>query len=146
MINLECFGHAGQSNEHYNIMMAGNPEFVKPIPLTQTENRNAEKNAKKQKTRSVSWFVTFWLEINNYSLKKKFFQLSMNSHSPTELCHNLWIIYYIADLPVTRLRLLTNKSDNIAVPYASLRSLILLLALQASPFLTRFYEARGMLD
>ena len=38
------------------------------------------------------------------------------------------IIYYIADLPVTRLRLLTNKSDNIAVPYASLRSLILLLS------------------
>ena len=38
------------------------------------------------------------------------------------------IIYYIADLPVTRLRPLTNKSDNIAVPYASLRSLILLLS------------------
>ena len=38
------------------------------------------------------------------------------------------IIYYIEDLPVTRLRLLTNKSDNIAVPYASLRSLILLLS------------------
>ena len=41
---------------------------------------------------------------------------------------DLLIIYYIADLPVTRLRLLTNKSDNIAVPYASLRSLILLLS------------------
>ena len=38
------------------------------------------------------------------------------------------IIYYIADLPVTRLRLLTKKSDNIAIPYASLRSLILLLS------------------
>ena len=42
--------------------------------------------------------------------------------------NNTSIIYYIADLPVTRLRLLTNKSDNIAVPYASLRSLILLLS------------------
>ena len=30
------------------------------------------------------------------------------------------IIYYIADSPVTRLRLLTNKSDNSAVPYAFL--------------------------
>ena len=38
------------------------------------------------------------------------------------------IIYYIADLPVTRLWLLTDKSDKIAVPYASLRSLILLLS------------------
>ena len=38
------------------------------------------------------------------------------------------IIYYIADLPVTPLRVLPNKSDNIAVPYASLRSLILLLS------------------
>ena len=44
------------------------------------------------------------------------------------------LIYYIADLPVTRLQLLTNKSENIAVPYASLRSLILFLALRASPF------------
>ena len=54
------------------------------------------------------------------------------------------IIYYIADLPVTRLRLLTNKSDNIAVPYASLRSLILLLSSLSFAFLTRFYEAREM--
>ena len=37
-------------------------------------------------------------------------------------------IYYIADLPVTRLWLLTNKTDKIAVPYASLRILILLLS------------------
>ena len=36
------------------------------------------------------------------------------------------IIYYIADLPVTPLRVLTNKSVNIAVLYASLRSRILL--------------------
>ena len=40
----------------------------------------------------------------------------------------LSIIYYIADLPVTPLRVHTNKSDNIAVPYASLRSFILLLS------------------
>ena len=39
-----------------------------------------------------------------------------------------WKLYYVADLPVTCLRLLTNKPDNIAVPYASLRSLILLLS------------------
>ena len=56
------------------------------------------------------------------------------------------IIYYIADLPVTRLRLLTNKSDNIAVPYASLWSLILLLSSFSFAFLTRFYKAPGMLD
>ena len=56
---------------------------------------------------------------------------------------NIWIalvriIYYIADLPVTRRWLLTNKSDNIAVPYALLRSLILLLgSLSFAFFLTR---------
>ena len=44
------------------------------------------------------------------------------------------IIYYIADLPVTRLRLLTNKSFKIAVPYASLRSLILLLSSSSFAF------------
>ena len=56
------------------------------------------------------------------------------------------IIYYIADLPVTRLWLLTNKSDKIAVPYASLWSLILLLSSLSFAFLTCFYKARGMLD
>ena len=56
------------------------------------------------------------------------------------------IIYYIADLPVTRLRLLTKKSDNKAVPCLSLRSLMLLLSSLSFAFLTRFYEARGMLD
>ena len=62
---------------------------------------------------------------------------------------NFWIssiIYYIADLPLTRLRLLTNKSNNIAVPYASLWSLILLLSSSSFAFLTRFYKAGGMLD
>ena len=44
------------------------------------------------------------------------------------------ITYYIADLPVTRLRLLTNKSDNIDVPSASLRSLILLLGSSSLAF------------
>ena len=38
------------------------------------------------------------------------------------------IINYNADLPVTPLRVLTNKSDIKAVPYAPLRSLILLLS------------------
>ena len=51
------------------------------------------------------------------------------------------IIYYIADLPVTPLRVLTNKSDNIAVPYASLRLLILLLSSLSFAFLTH-----GMVD
>ena len=37
------------------------------------------------------------------------------------------IIYYIADLPVPCLRLLTSKSDKITVPFASLRSPIILL-------------------
>ena len=36
------------------------------------------------------------------------------------------ILYYIADTPVTRLRLRTSVSGNIAVPFASLWSLILL--------------------
>ena len=40
----------------------------------------------------------------------------------------IWKRYYIADTPVTRLQLLTNVSDKIAVPYASLRLLILLLS------------------
>ena len=53
------------------------------------------------------------------------------------------IIFYIADTLVTRLRLLTNVSDNIAVPFASLRSLILLFNLAGLTF-TR--SARGMLD
>ena len=47
---------------------------------------------------------------------------------PKSMLETTLIIYYIADLPVTRLWLLTNKSINIAVPYASLRSLILLLS------------------
>ena len=60
---------------------------------------------------------------------------------------SMLVIYYIADLPVTHRRLLTNKSENISVPYASLRSLILpLSSTELRLFLTRFYVARGMLD
>ena len=63
------------------------------------------------------------------------------------LIEKMIIIYYIADLPVTRPRLLTNKSVNIAVPHASLPSLILLRSsLSFAFFSTRFYQARGMLD
>ena len=44
------------------------------------------------------------------------------------------------------LRSPSSKSDKIPSPYASLRSLILLLSSLSFAFLTRFYEARGMLD
>ena len=40
----------------------------------------------------------------------------------------------------------SSKSDIIPVPFASLRSLILLLSSLCFAFLTRFYEARRMLD
>ena len=60
-----------------------------------------------------------FLESNTWNVR-------MNLHLETN--EPMLIIYYIADLPVTPLRVLTNKSDNIAVPYASLRSLILLLS------------------
>ena len=53
------------------------------------------------------------------------------------------MIYYNADTPVTRLRLLTDVSHNIAVPYASLRSLILLFYPTGLTFIR---SARGMLD
>ena len=73
-------------------------------------------------------------------------------------CLSISIIYYIADLPVTRLRLLTNKSDRIAdrsfaalihrlvrfqltLPLANIIAQLFELRL-----FRRFYEARGMPD
>ena len=50
---------------------------------------------------------------------------------------------YIADLPPTSLRSPSSESDNKPVPFAWLRSLILLLSYLSFAFLTRFYEARA---
>ena len=66
-----------------------------------------------------------------HNLTKK---LSLFSQAENYEC--LLILYYIADLPVTRLRLLTDKSDNIDVPFDSLRSLILLFDPTGFTFLT----------
>ena len=53
------------------------------------------------------------------------------------------IIHYIADLPLNTLLSPSSKSDNIVVPFASLRSLILLFDPTSLTFTS---STRGMLD